>query len=335
MKPLVSVIIPAYNSARYISRAISSAIAQTYKDIEILVVDDGSTDRTADIVRSFGDPRIKYFYQENRGQGAARNNGIRISKGEYVTFLDSDDFYLPEKIDKQVNFLETNPEHQAVYCNALHFYSERSNKLFKLKGTCPSGDIFRDLLQAGIINLNTFMAHRHIFKAGLMFREGRHGRYAEEWDLYLRIARAGFKFGYLDEDLVIVEVREGSNTTWDIQPIMKENVVKMLESLFSEMNESEKALHRADKVLKQQKTKLAIAYLVNKDKQAFGRIVPSLVPKTCAWLLKIAIHVIPADLLRSMLISAWKIRQRRYLYKPVQVQPHVYEQIRALQALSG
>jgi glycosyltransferase involved in cell wall biosynthesis len=240
MKPLVSIILIAFNAERFIKRALASALGQTYPNIEIIVVDDGSTDHTADVVRAFTDPRIRYFYQNNQGQGAARNRGIRESQGTYITFLDADDFYLPEKIEKQVNFLQTNPEYQVVYCNTLHFYSERPDIFFKRKGKYPSGDIFPDLLHEGIINPNTFMAHQCVFEAGLMFREGRYGRYAEEWDLYLRISRAGFKFGYLDEDLVVVEVREGSNTTWDIQSIMKENVMEMLEGLFVGMSESEK-----------------------------------------------------------------------------------------------
>lgn len=335
MKPLVSIILIAYNAERFISRALASAASQTYENIETLVVDDGSTDRTADLVRSFADPRIRYFYQNNQGQGAARNHGIRESRGTYITFLDADDFYLPEKIERQVIFLETHPEYQVVYCNALHFYSERPERLFKLKGNCPSGDIFRNLLQAGIINPNTFMAHRRVFEDGLMFRTGRYGRYAEEWELYLRLARAGFKFGYIDEDLVVVEVREGSNTTWDAQYIMKENVVEMLEGLVAQMSEGEKALYEAEKALRQHKVKLAAAYLVNKDKRAFGRIMPNLTPMPLAWLLTSIVRFIPADLLRSTLIGAWKIRQRRWLYQPAQVQPFVLERIRELQTLCG
>ncbi|PJA94745.1 hypothetical protein CO130_02855, partial [Candidatus Jorgensenbacteria bacterium CG_4_9_14_3_um_filter_38_10] len=88
--PLVSIIIPAYNAEKYIQRALESALAQTYKDIEIIVIDDGSTDKTAEIIKTYQDPRIIYFFQKNQGQGPARNNGIKKSQGEYITFLDAD-----------------------------------------------------------------------------------------------------------------------------------------------------------------------------------------------------------------------------------------------------
>src|SRR5690242_8324684 len=100
-----------------------SALAQTYPHLELIVVDDGSTDRTADVIRSFPDARIRHLSQPNSGQGAARNHGIQMSAGRYVTFLDADDTYLPEKVRRQVEFLETRQGYQAVFCNALHFYS--------------------------------------------------------------------------------------------------------------------------------------------------------------------------------------------------------------------
>ena len=100
--PLVSVIVPAYNAVRFLGRALRSGLAQTYPHLELIVVDDGSADRTADVIRSFTDPRIRHLAQPNRGQGAARNLGIRASRGRYVTFLDADDMYLPQKVERHV-----------------------------------------------------------------------------------------------------------------------------------------------------------------------------------------------------------------------------------------
>ena len=96
---LFSIIIPTYNRANLIGKAIDSVLAQTYHNWELIIIDDGSTDNTRDVVRSYNDNRIKYFYQENRGRSAARNYGIDISKGDYISFLDDDDYYLE-------NFLE-------------------------------------------------------------------------------------------------------------------------------------------------------------------------------------------------------------------------------------
>ena len=98
--PKVSVIIPTYNGAQYIKQAVDSVLAQTYDDYEIIVVDDGSTDDTAELLRPYGD-RITYLYQENRKLPAARNTGIRTARGQYLAFLDSDNLFLPHKLAAQ------------------------------------------------------------------------------------------------------------------------------------------------------------------------------------------------------------------------------------------
>jgi glycosyltransferase involved in cell wall biosynthesis len=116
---LVSVIIPTYNRANLVQRAIKSVLNQTYKNIEIIVVDDGSEDNTEEVVRAFNDERIKYIRnKENKGVAASRNIGLKFSKGEYITFLDSDDEFLPEKIEKQLKFLKQRGELDFVVCES-------------------------------------------------------------------------------------------------------------------------------------------------------------------------------------------------------------------------
>ena len=105
----VSVIIPAYNTEKYIRRAIDSVLAQTHPAAEIIVVDDGSTDGTPEIVQSYGPP-VRYIYQANAGPGAARNAGIRAAQGDWIAFLDSDDEWLSEKLHVQMNLLHRNPD---------------------------------------------------------------------------------------------------------------------------------------------------------------------------------------------------------------------------------
>ncbi|MGL5941456.1 MAG: glycosyltransferase family 2 protein [Waterburya sp.] len=104
----VSVIIPAYNGDRYIGEAINSILAQTYNDYEIIVVDDDSTDNTAQVVQKYGD-QIQYYSQTNQGVAASRNLGLSVAKGEYIAFLDQDDLFLPQKLLTQVTLLEKNP----------------------------------------------------------------------------------------------------------------------------------------------------------------------------------------------------------------------------------
>ncbi len=105
---IVSVIIPAYNCDRYIKDAIASVFAQTYTDYELIIVDDGSTDDTAQIIKSYGD-RINYIYQSNQGVAQARNTGLAAAKGKYIAFLDQDDFFYPQKLASQVELMEQKP----------------------------------------------------------------------------------------------------------------------------------------------------------------------------------------------------------------------------------
>src|SRR5689334_8831893 len=116
--PTVSVIIPAFNQARFLAVAIDSVLQQTYRDVEIVVVDDGSTDETRDVAARFGD-RVNYVHQDNTGLPGARNRGIRESSGEFLCFLDSDDFLHPEKIQRQVELLKEDPKLAFVYCDII------------------------------------------------------------------------------------------------------------------------------------------------------------------------------------------------------------------------
>ncbi|MFS8117396.1 MAG: glycosyltransferase family 2 protein, partial [Microcoleus sp.] len=106
--PQVSVIIPAYNGDRYIVQAVESVFAQTYTNWEIIVVDDGSTDETHQVLQPYLD-KIRYIYQENRGVAAARNRGIQEAKGEFIAFLDQDDFFLPDKLAAQIALFRQQP----------------------------------------------------------------------------------------------------------------------------------------------------------------------------------------------------------------------------------
>ncbi len=108
-RSLVSIIMPSYNSSKTIEVSIDSVLAQSYSNWELLITDDSSSDNTVEIIESYKDPRIRlYRHDSNQGTGAARNNSIRIAKGEYIAFLDSDDLWLPEKLAKQISFMQTN-----------------------------------------------------------------------------------------------------------------------------------------------------------------------------------------------------------------------------------
>lgn len=117
-KPKVSVIIPTFNRCHYLIEAVDSVLAQTYENIEVIVIDDGSTDGTNETLKDRYGEKIIYFWQENRGESVARNLGVSIAKGEYIAFVDSDDLWLPGKLSRQMSILRNDPEIAAVFCEA-------------------------------------------------------------------------------------------------------------------------------------------------------------------------------------------------------------------------
>lgn len=307
--PLISVVVPAHNAERFLGRALRSALAQTYPHLEILVVDDGSTDRTAEVIRSCTDARIRPLSQPNRGQGAARNLGIRASAGRYITFLDADDLYLPQKVERQVAFLRAHPDCEIVFCDALHFYSRWPRRLLVRKSRPGHADMLRELVRASFINPNTMMIAGDALRGGFLFREERY--YPEEWDLCLRLARAGRRFGYQPEGLVIVEIRENSNTTMAIQYPLKRHALEMFERLFAGMTDEERAAYGADAVLRACRRKLAWASLTSADPVRALEATAHALPWMPAVLLRALARIVPPALVRATVGAAWRFRQRR------------------------
>lgn len=161
--PQVSVIIPAYNQAHFLVQAIESVLAQTYKNYEIIVINDGSTDHTAEVVQAFGD-KIRYVYQENTGLPGARNTGLRMAGGELVTLLDSDDLYNPDYLSELTALLKANPQAGAVYCRA-QFMDEKGQLLPQLTGSpVPPDQLYNQLLKANFLTPNCVMAYKYCYE---------------------------------------------------------------------------------------------------------------------------------------------------------------------------
>jgi len=147
-RPLVSAIIPAFNAAAVIERTVGSVIAQTYPAMEILVVDDGSTDETSSIVKNLAtdDSRIRLLQQENKGVSAARNLGIKYARGKYIAPLDAGDIWLPEKIEKQVEVFRASPATVGlVYTQSVLIFEEGKPSVYP-KGRKEEGSVFISLL---------------------------------------------------------------------------------------------------------------------------------------------------------------------------------------------
>ena len=123
----VSVLIPAYNCGRYIGVAIESVLSQTYQDFEIIVVDDGSEDDTAALAKKY--ERVRYIYQPHSGIAAARNRALEEAKSEFIDFLDADDLMLPDKLRKQVSYMDKHPECELVFCQYKNFLDLEENEI--------------------------------------------------------------------------------------------------------------------------------------------------------------------------------------------------------------
>lgn len=207
--PRVSVTVPCYNSEPFIAETIESVLAQTFSDFEIVVVDDGSQDRTGEIVQSFGDSRIRYFYQENQGLAKTRNRLIELAEGEYVAFLDHDDVWLPQKLERQIALFQRQAELVLVYadCYVIDVTGRiisrwsRREKLFR-------GWVFERLLMANFIPLATVVMKKAVFQEVGEFLPY---RIAEEYDVFLKCA-ARYPFDYVDEPLACYRIHPGQSS---------------------------------------------------------------------------------------------------------------------------
>lgn len=135
--PFFSIILPTYNRAHFLPKAIESVLKQTFEDWELIIVDDGSTDNTKEVVAKYQDSRIRYFFQENQERSAARNNGIISSKGEFICFLDSDDYFLPEKLNTYYQVLQATTSKIAILYDGLIFENGNENGNEQTKSHIP------------------------------------------------------------------------------------------------------------------------------------------------------------------------------------------------------
>jgi glycosyltransferase involved in cell wall biosynthesis len=203
--PLISVIIPTYNGEKFLPRSIGSVLAQTHRNIELIVADDGSTDGTKKVVEAFckADARVSYYYEENSG-GPARpkNFAMQYAKGEYVAYLDQDDEWAPEKLEKQValfaNDTRGGKEIGLVGCDA--FLAREDGKVFGKYATPSTPEVFPALLDRDYVYSNSSVLLRRDVIERVGARDERL-KYMEDWDMWIRAAAAGYRFAFVREPL--------------------------------------------------------------------------------------------------------------------------------------
>lgn len=209
MNKKVSVIIPSYNSARYIQEAIDSVLRQTYSSVEVIVIDDGSFDTTHILLKEYiNDKKIVYILKENGGPASARNVGIRQATGEFITFLDADDIWEADKLDKQMPLFD-DQEVGLVYSDMILFGGRVKNAVHS-EGTKGffRGSVLKQLIENNFISTSSVIVRRSIFDSIGYFNEQRNLIAIEDYDMWLRIAPF-YIMEYISEPLVRYRLHDG------------------------------------------------------------------------------------------------------------------------------
>lgn len=242
MNPTVSVVIPTYNTAKYISEAIESVLAQTYKDFEIIVVDDGSTDNTKEVLQPCIE-QIRYIYQGNGGRASARNTGIKAARGRYVAFLDSDDMWTPGKLEKQVDIMEGNENIDFLFGDKQRFSDDGTtiiSSMFKKHHYDETffgdplyvRDAHKKLLETSFIPTGTVIMRKECFDKSGLFDET---IYTEDYEFWLRIALFN-NLAYSTQLWELERDREGSGSK-NLKAVYLSNI-KILEKHEREFSET-------------------------------------------------------------------------------------------------
>lgn len=196
---LISVITPTFNRISTLKRAVDSVLDQTYRDWELIIIDDGSTDETWSYLNSLEHPQIVIEQTQNRGVSAARNLAVSMSKGEWLSFLDSDDYWLPQKLQKQASFINENSNYQIVHTDEV--WIRNGVRVNPMKKHAKSGgDLFEKCLPLCCISPSCVTLKRDLFLREGGFRED--FPVCEDYDLWLKIC-AGHAVGYIEEKLVV------------------------------------------------------------------------------------------------------------------------------------
>lgn len=198
LAPLVSVIIPTFNRAQVLNRAIISVLNQTYKNFELIIVNDGSTDETDAVLVKLNNEKIIIMEQDNKGVSNARNNGIKKAQGEYICFLDSDDEWLDTKLEEQINYLKQNPKTVCIHTNEVWIRNGvRVNQMKKHKK--GGGDQYLPSLQLCLISPSTVFLKKQVLIELGCFRED--FPVCEDYDLWLKLTSI-YPIDYIDKPLI-------------------------------------------------------------------------------------------------------------------------------------
>lgn len=225
--PFFSIIIPTFNRADLLPKAIESVLAQTFTSWELIVVDDGSTDNTADVIKAYKDDRIRYIYQTNAERSAARNNGINHARADYICFLDSDDYYLPDRLKQLHALVKHHPTQVAMFYT--DYVMEKNGEIFPSGATyLTSSNLFQNIFLNVIHSQQTCISNKILqeFKYDPGFRIG------EDMELWLRIARK-YPVVYFENQATVVVVNHEDRSVNIKKYNPGEEQLKLFKLLFS------------------------------------------------------------------------------------------------------
>jgi len=288
MNSLVSVIIPVYNCSKYILSAIDSVLEQTYKNYELIVVDDGSTDNTADVVLKYKD-KIKYILQDNGGVSKARNTGINNANGSYIAFLDADDVWEKNKLEIQMNLFELFGDVDLIFCSFLHTkdgkivtgktfqetynifreYNIKIKNIFEYNSTfdcCDNknifywGNIYKYLFLGNFILPSSVLLRRNSLSKTGLFDE--RYRVAEETEFFLRYSKLN-TIGFIDCPLLRYEMPESENLSGkkNMEKLIKNALQIQIDSLMANYEEYKKNVRFFETGISTTYCRLAYYYL--------------------------------------------------------------------------
>ena len=238
--PLISVIIPVYNSAKYLRECLNSVFLQTLKDFEIILIDDGSTDGSEEVYNSFDDKRLRIYRQENRGVAFARNYAMSLASGEFIACLDSDDICRSDRLEIQYNFMVKHPSYSLVgsYCNVI----DLEGKFIYLCNSLPINDSeIRRYMQHGnpIVTSSAFFRKDDAVNAGGFYGEIRTN--SEDYPLWVKLAKLG-KAHNIPESLVRYRVVPSSLSIGAAKPQIRQLFLNLAHN--GNYTEEEKELYK-------------------------------------------------------------------------------------------
>lgn len=223
---MISIVIPTFNRAKILKDNLMNILNQTYSDFEVIIIDDNSIDNTKEVIENIPDKRVRYYKnKENKGACYSRNRGISLAKGEYIAFQDSDDYWFPEKLEKQLEYIK-KVDCDLVFC-AMDTYDENKKYLHRVPNLNKSQHIqYNLLLEENLVSTQTILCKKEIFNT-IQFDESL--KRFQDWDLILEISKS-YTVYYLNNVLVIQYIQSDSisknyhNIYYSLERIKEKNI---------------------------------------------------------------------------------------------------------------